>query len=354
MSNSAKSGLSVIASLPSREPRGKHGDIYLDELAHYTNDYQIYRASTPLISRTRGQLTGCSSPLGRRGVFWEIATEEMRPYPDFNRQIVPWWLCSFFCKDTKTAFREADKMLTEERIERFGRQSIIEQYRSIPLEDFQQEFECVFVDESYSYYPYDLILPCTSSEHHLYRDFGEMPVGSNSRIVAGFDVGRMKDRSELAVFSEREGRYRCLMLRSYKQVPFAEQEADLRSLLEAVPVARLSIDKSGLGINLAENLSRDYPQVSPEIFSIDSKERWATDMKILLQRRDILLPRDREIIGQIHSIKRRVLPSGKVSFDAKQTRDGHADKFWAIALACQKERGKLLNRNVEVSVRVFG
>ena len=37
-SNSAKSGQSVIASLPSREPRGKHGDIYLDELAHYTND----------------------------------------------------------------------------------------------------------------------------------------------------------------------------------------------------------------------------------------------------------------------------------------------------------------------------
>jgi hypothetical protein len=50
--------------------------------------------------------------------------------------------------------------------------------------------------------------------------------------------------------------------------------------------------------------------------------------------------RERELVGQIHSIKRRVLTSGKVSLDAERTtRGGHADRFWAIALACQKERG---------------
>ena len=84
-------------------------------------------------------------------------------------------------------------------------------------------------------------------------------------------------------------------------------------------------------MNLAENLARDYPQVVPEAFTNDSKERWATDFKILLQRRDVTMPRDRELVGQIHAIKRRVLPSGKVSFDAERTAKGHADKFWAVA-----------------------
>ncbi len=65
------------------------------------------------------------------------------------------------------------------------------------------------------------------------------------------------------------------------------------------PVARLSIDKSGIGMNLAENLARDYPQVVPEAFSNEAKERWATDFKILLQRRDIALPRERELVRQI-------------------------------------------------------
>ena len=205
-------------------------------------------------------------------------------------------------------------MPTEERVAAFGTQSIIEQLDSLPLDDFQQEFECRFVDESYSFYPHDLILPCTSEDRML-----------------------------------------CRLLRRYDQVPFSEQEADLRRLLEHLPVARLSIDKSGIGMNLAENLARDYPQVVPEGFTNDSKERWATDLKILVQRKDIALPRDRELVGQIHSIKRRVLASGKVSFDAERTtRGGHADRFWAIALACQKERGPAPRTGTEIGVRVLG
>ncbi|MCG8418786.1 MAG: hypothetical protein MJE77_25805, partial [Proteobacteria bacterium] len=95
--------------------------------------------------------------------------------------------------------------------------------------------------------------------------------------------------------------------------------------------------------------------VVAEAFSNESKERWATDLKILLQRRDILLPRDRELVGQIHSIKRRVLPSGKISFDAERSaRGGHADRFWAIALACQKERGAKPHKRTEIGVRVVG
>ena len=82
---------------------------------------------------------------------------------------------------------------------------------------------------------------------------------------------------------------------------------------------------------------------------------WATDFKILLQRRDVLLPRDRNLVGQIHSIKKRVLPSGKVSFDAERTAEGgHADRFWAIALACQKERDVGVRREAQIGVRVVG
>jgi phage FluMu gp28-like protein len=120
-----------------------------------------------------------------------------------------------------------------------------------------------------------------------------------------------------------------------------------------VPIARLSIDRSGIGMNLAENLARDYPNVLPEDFTNNTKERWATDLKILLQHRDIMLPRDRELVSQFHSIRRRVLPSGKVSFDAERTSKGHADRFWAVALACQKERTRVKPR-IEVGARVIG
>lgn len=352
-SNGAAKRVSRILSHPSKAPRGKKGDVYLDELAHYVNDREVYRGSTALILRSYGQLSGCSTPLGRRGMFWEIASEELRKYPHHTRQEVPWWLCRFFCRDVERAAVEAAHLPTEERVRVFGRQTIVEQLDSLPLEDFQQEFECRFVDESYSFYPYELILPCTSEDLTLADDFTDLPF-PEGRVVAGFDVGRTRDHSELAVFEEKDGHHVCRLLRRYDQVPFSEQEADLRRLLDRVPVARLSVDKSGIGMNLAENLARDFPQVVAEAFTNDSKERWATDFKILLQRRDVVLPRERELVSQVHSIKRRVLPSGKVSFDAERTGRGHADRFWAIALACQKERGAGPARTTEIGVRVIG
>jgi phage FluMu gp28-like protein len=353
-SNGAGRRVSRIISVPAKAPRGKKGDVLLDELAHLANDREVYTGSTALILRSQGQLTGCSTPLGRRGIFWEIATEELRKYPHHTRQIVPWWLCRFFCKDVDRAALEAPGMTTDQSVAVFGQPQIREQFESLAIEDFEQEFCARFQDESYSFYSYELILPCTSDDLVLCWDATDIPI-PEGRLVAGFDVGRVRDHSELAVFEEKDGRFICRMLRRYEQTPFAEQEADLRRLLTVVPIARLSIDRSGIGMNLAENLCRDFPQVVGEVFTNESKERWATDFKILLQRQDVVLPRDRDLVSQVHSIKKRVLPSGKVSFDAERTaRGGHADRFWAIALACQKERGRGPSQGTVIGVRVLG
>jgi phage FluMu gp28-like protein len=344
---------SRILSHPSKAPRGRRGDIYLDELAHYVADRDVYRGSTALTLRSNGQLTGCSTPLGRRGVFWEIATQSLRPFPHHRRQVVPWWLSSFFCNDVARSAREAPAMPTPERVEVFGLPPIREQFDALTLEDFQQEFEAIFVDETYSYFPYELLLPCTSDDVHLAADPSDLP-RPKGRLVAGFDVGRVHDRSELAVFEEADGHYACRMLRAFHNTPFETQEGELRRLLEAVPIARLSIDQTGIGMHLAENLARDYPQVVPEWFTNEAKERWCTDLKIILQRRDLELPRQRDLVAQFHSIKRRVLPSGKVAFEADHTDKGHADRFWAIALAVQRERVLAPRTNPEVTMRVFG
>lgn len=135
----------------------------------------------PNIGASRGQLTGCSTPLGRRGIFYEIATEAVRPYPHHSRQEVPCWHCRFFCKDVEGAKEHAPDMPSEERVAAYGAQNIVEQFESLALEDFQQEFECLFVDESYAYYPYDLILPCTHDHVVVAEDASDVRVGKGRR-----------------------------------------------------------------------------------------------------------------------------------------------------------------------------
>lgn len=355
-SNAGHRRISRIISNPSKAPRGKKGDIYLDELAHCVNDRDIYKGSTALIIRSRGQLTTCSSPLGRRGVFWEIARQEVRPYKAYWRQAAPWWLCSFMCRDIVTASKLAPKMATADRVERFGTKAIQDQFASLLLEDFQQEYECVYSDETLTFYPYDLILPCTDPELVLAEDFEEVRRTAKGRLIAGFDVGRKKDLSELTIWEENEATTELVMrmMRTYDRVPFAEQEADLTAMFTILPIARLSIDQSGIGMMLAENLSREFSDaVVREDFTTSNKEVWCTDFKIRLQRKTVRMPRDRELIAQIHSIKKAVTAGGRVTFDSERDGRGHADKFWSGAIACRKERGEQRTSG-EVRARVLG
>lgn len=350
--NRRRAEASRIISNPSRAPRGKHGDVYLDELGHYTLDREVYRGSTALTLRSGGQLTGCSTPLGRRGIFWEIAKQEIKPYRHHKRFEIPWWMCSFFCTDVRRAVREAPFMSTPERVEAFGTEGIQEQFDSLPIDDFQQEFECVFVDESYSYYPYDLILPCTHDDMVVADDPTDVPK-PKGRLVGGIDVGRTHDVTEISVFEERGGEYIERLSKSLVKVPFARQEEEIRRILNVLPMSRLDIDRTGLGRMLAENLAADFPQVKEMNFTNESKERWATHFKVLLQQQRIAMLRRRETVSQIHSIRRSVTASGRVSYDAERTQAGHADRFWSMALACRQE-GEDDFRSEEVGVREFG
>lgn len=356
-SNASHRRISRIISSPSKAPRGKKGDIYLDELAHCANDRDIYKGSTALILRAASQLTVCSSPMGRRGVFWEIARQEIKPYPAFWRQSVPWWLCSFMCKDVLRASREAPSMPTEERVAKFGTKAIKEQFASLLLEDFQQEFECVYSDESMTYYPYELIIPNTDPDLELCEDLADVRERlKGGRIVAGFDVGRKRDLSEFSIWEESDSDVlTCHYWRSFDRAEFRDQEAELTAALSILPIARLSIDSNGIGMNLAENLSREWPDVViAEDFTGPNKERWCTDFKIRLQRRQLRMPRNRDLIAQIHSIKKSVTPAGRVTFDAERdSKGGHADKFWSAALAARKERGEVRGEG-KVSARVIG
>jgi hypothetical protein len=124
-------------------------------------------------------------------VFWEIARQELRKFGAYWRQQVPWWLCRFFCTDVARASKEAALTPTEERVRTFGTRDIQDQFDSLMIEDFQQEFELAYCDESYSFFPYELILPCTSDELVLADDFPSL-AEPKGRLVAGFDVGRKR------------------------------------------------------------------------------------------------------------------------------------------------------------------
>lgn len=130
------------------------------------------------------------------------------------------------------------------------------------------------------------------------------------------------------------------LVRTLENTPFAEQLQAARELLarqgaDGGPlIRRACIDATGMGAPLAESLAREFgPRVEPVVFTAAVKEDLAFRTKRRMEARLTLLPDTRDIRRAFSAVKKFITPSGNLRFDAVRTEAGHADEFWAKALA---------------------
>lgn len=351
---------SRLTSHPCKPVRGKpKAHIRLDEFAHYPKDREIYRAALPATSRG-GDIRMGSSPLGPSGLFWEIVTQTLRPYPGFKRSYIPWWHIGALCRNVPEAREVAPHMTTDERVRLYGSKRLIEIFENLPLDDFQQEYECAFLAEGNAWISWDEIkanqmddqagrLGCLTAKGKeaalelidtLLRLVREGKV--ESALAGGLDVGRKKNASEL--FFLGKGTTSQLPLRAMitlEAVSFDDQLAVYRKALDLLPITKLLIDQNGIGMQLAEQLSLRYSgRAEGAIFTNPNKELWAVEYKVRMQRKELPIPLDRDLSYQIHSIKKKYTADKHAVFDTEGNEKHHADKFWAHALAVWAAKGE--------------
>jgi phage FluMu gp28-like protein len=343
---------SRLISHPCRPVRGKaRTRVYLDEMAHYREglDQEIYRAALPATTKGDGYMRIGSSPMGARGLFWEIATESTRPYPGYagHRRFVPWWQVGALCINPKKAVGIAPGMGTEERVYTFGTPALIEIFENMFLEDFQQEYECAWVDEATAWISWDVIkrnqdaeLVCVQAkgvdgalaaieqvQEAIY--LGQMEIS----LVGGIDIGRHKHLTEMVALGRTTtGQMPVRFMVSLDRVEYDDQERCFREILTRLPFTQCLVDQNGIGAQLAENLERTGRAQGVD-FTNATKELWAVEARIQAERGNTPLPLDRDLAYQIHSIKKKVTAAKNNVFDTERNEKHHADKFWAWALA---------------------
>lgn len=348
-----------LISLPATAPRGKaQMNVYLDEFAHVRDDVIIYTAALPMITKGSRRLRMASSPMGASGRFWEVATQSLRKYPGYTRKVTPWWEVQAFCTNVKEALKLAPSMPTATRVELFGNERIKAIYANMPEEDFQQEYECVFVDESTAWITWEEIkeaqdagLVCqiatsresdTSAAMQAIDDLADLvrKLQIESILVGGLDIGRTRNTTELFLVGVNLlGSYPLRLAVTLDMMDFDNQKDVIAYALQKLPIVGLLVDQNGIGRNLAENLEKMFPgRVAGVNFTNESKLLWATDAKTLIQQRKTPLPVERDIAYQIHSIKRMITASKNMVFDTARNEKHHADKFWAWALALATAR----------------
>jgi phage FluMu gp28-like protein len=132
----------------------------------------------------------------------------------------------------------------------------------------------------------------------------------------------------------------CRLLRTFQDVPFDDQLTFARALLslrgsDGLPVVRRAcVDATGMGAPLAESLARQFgPRVEPVVFTAAVKEDLAYRVRRRLENRLSVLPDTREVRRAFLAIRRLNTVSGSLRLDAVRSEAGHADEFWAKALA---------------------
>lgn len=331
--------------------RGKpNSNFFGDEFAWKQNAREIYTAAVPVISKG-GTFRIGSSTNGAGGAFWEIDTESLQSYPGFARTSTKWWEVSAFCSDVSKAKKEAAQMTTKARVEQFAKPRLKIIFANMVMEDFQQEYEAEYVDETTAWVTWAEIQSCTSealnctiSEDTKTIDNALLAVAKFAGLIqrgeiesvfsAGVDIGRTRDATEIFLVGKSTvDTYPLRLMVTLNKCDYDSQISVMEKVL-SLPVTKMLVDKTGLGNQLAESLEKSYPSKAEGVnFTNPSKELWATDIKKVFQQRKAIIPNDKDLAYQIHSIKKRVTPSNNLVFDTERNEKHHADKFWALALA---------------------
>lgn len=302
--------------------RSKGGKVVLDEFAWHRDQQALWTAARPVI--TWGyDMRILSTHNGRQSLFYQFLNNDSTGLWSRHKTTV------FDAVDQGLADRLSGRALNFNE-----RQSWLDQERAAcgNEDSWQQEYCCTPLDETSAFLTYEMIASCERPSEDLLIPDDKI----KGDLYLGFDVARKHDLSVIVLLEKSFAALIVRRITVLKNMPFQSQKRLLFDLLQKPGVRRLCIDAGGLGMNLAEDAQSAFGsyKVEPITFTQAIKEELAVSLRIAFEDHSIFIPSDADLRADLHSIKRSVTSSGHVRFDAERSEtDGHADRFWALALA---------------------
>lgn len=194
-------------------------------------------------------------------------------------------------------------------------------------ESFQQEYMCNPANDDAKFLEYQLI---TSCEYPLDSNWQQI---EGSELYAGVDIGRKKDLTVLWVVERVGDVLYTRHIEEMKNMRKSEQEAILYPWFARSQ--RICIDATGLGIGWVDDAQDKFGSYRVEgvTFTGPTKETLAYPVRSSMEDRAIRIPSDATLRADLRMVQKTTTAAGNVRFVAEHTEDGHADRFWALALA---------------------
>jgi phage FluMu gp28-like protein len=198
-------------------------------------------------------------------------------------------------------------------------------------ESFDQEYMCVPADDDAAFLEYELITACEYSAGEQWQRGLEGPF--QGRLFAGVDIGRKKDLTVLWVIEVLGDVAYTRHVEVMERMRKSEQEKIIWPWIAICE--RTCIDETGMGIGWVDDAQDKFGEQRVEgvTFTAQVKEALAYPVRGAMEDRKLRIPDEPKVRSDLRKVQKVVSAAGNIRFVAESTPDGHADRFWALALA---------------------
>lgn len=301
--------------------RSKGGKVVLDEFAFHADAPALWKAAKPVI--TWGfPLRILSTHHGQQSLYFKFIDQ-------IKKGKLNWSL------HTTTIYDAVNDGIVDKIL---GKKATLQEKENwvISLEEdsfdkttWLEEYCCIPVDEATAFLSYDLITGCEDTCLFDNEDF-------QNDFYVGVDIGRRKDLTVIWVVELIGNRFFTRIVKELEKTPFKIQKEILYDILQHPKFRRCCIDSTGIGMQLAEETQTDFGKfrIEPIMFTGRTKEELAFNLYTNFEDKNIVIPNSHNIREDLHSIRKVTSASNNIRFDVAQSEvSGHADRFWALALA---------------------
>ena len=301
--------------------RSKGGKVVLDEFAFHNNPDELWKAARPCI--TWGfPLRILSTHNGQNCLYYKFIDQVIKGKLNWSHHKTPIQLAvSEGLVDKiyqrQTTLQEQEDWMANEK------DNCFDEYTWL------QEYCCIAVDEASAFLPYDLIATCELND--ILRPLEDI----KHDFYVGVDIGRRKDLTVIWVLEKIENIKYTRLVVELAKMPFHKQEEILHEILSHKLFRRDCQDDTGIGMQMTENAQVKFGKFRVEgvTFTNKVKEDLAYRLRTEFENKTVFIPSKHEIREDLHSVRRITTASNNIRFDADRSDNGHADRFWALALA---------------------
>ena len=201
-------------------------------------------------------------------------------------------------------------------------------------ESFLQEYMCLPGDDETAFLEYDLIAKSEYTSHEQW-ELNSPEDRHGRQLYAGIDIGRTKDLTVLWILERLGDTLYTRKVIELRNMSKPDQEAVMWPWVNHM--ARTCQDYTGLGIGWGDDAKKRYGEYRYECVTFTGfvKEQLAYPVRGKMEDRKPRIPFSGEIRADLRAVTKETTPSGNIRFSAERSENGHADRFWALALAIQ-------------------